>query len=178
MALQTIITGTGCYVPRQKVTNQAFLESAFYHDAGERIDTPNATVIEKFESITGIRERRYVDDDLVASDIAALAARRAVEDAGIDPETLDMIVVAQNFGNIQKGTLQTDQLPGIGCLVKRELGIRNPACVAYDIIFGCPGWVQGLIQAHGFFQAGMAKRALVSGRKPSAASSIRTTGIP
>lgn len=163
MALRTIITGTGCYVPQQKVTNEAFLGHSFYLDSGDLLDSPNATVIEKFESITGIRERRYVDDDLVTSDIAAIAARRAIEDAGIDPETLDMIVVAQNFGNIQKNTLQTDQLPGIACVVKQELGIQKPECVAYDLIFGCPGWVQGVIQCHGFMQAGMARRCLVIG---------------
>ncbi len=163
MPLQTIITGTGCYIPNRQVPNDAFLEHVFYQKAGEQITASNPAVIEKFEAITGIRERRYVENDQVASDIASIAARRAVDDAGIDPETLDMIILAQNFGNIYQGNLQTDQLPGLACLVKQELGIRNPNCVAYDIIFGCPGWVQGLIQAHGFFRAGMARRCLVIG---------------
>ena len=62
-----------------------------------------------------------------------------------------------------KHTIQTDAVPALASLIKHQLGIRNPECVAYDILFGCPGWIQGMIQADAFFKAGVAKRALVIG---------------
>jgi 3-oxoacyl-[acyl-carrier-protein] synthase-3 len=71
--------------------------------------------------------------------------------------------VAHNFGNVVKHTIQTDVLPALASRVKQALGIRNPNCVAYDLLFGCPGWVQGVIQADAFFKAGIAKKALVIG---------------
>ena len=62
-----------------------------------------------------------------------------------------------------KNTIQTDVLPALASRVKHDLGIKNPNCVAYDILFGCPGWVQGVIQADTYFKAGIAKKALVIG---------------
>ncbi|MEG9512137.1 hypothetical protein LZ318_00040, partial [Saccharopolyspora indica] len=82
---------------------------------------------------------------------------------GIDPETLDQIIVAHNFGNVIKHTIQTDILPALASRVKNALGIRNPSCVAYDLLFGCPGWIQGVIQADAFIKAGIAKKCLVVG---------------
>ena len=61
------------------------------------------------------------------------------------------------------GTIQTDILPSLASRIKYDLDITNPHCVAYDIIFGCPGWVQGLIQAESFIRSGMAKRCLIVG---------------
>jgi 3-oxoacyl-[acyl-carrier-protein] synthase-3 len=87
----------------------------------------------------------------------------AIAQSGIDPETLDQIIVAHNFGNVTKHTIQTDILPALASRIKHDLGIHNPACVAYDILFGCPGWVQGVIQADAFFKAGIAKKILVVG---------------
>ncbi|MGB0425180.1 MAG: 3-oxoacyl-ACP synthase III family protein, partial [Flavobacteriales bacterium] len=118
-------------------------------------------IAEKFKAITGIQERRYVDDNLVASDIGAAAARLAIEDAGVDMETIDQVIVAHNFGDVKANTIQTDILPSLASRVKHELGIKNPACVAYDVLFGCPGWIQGMIQATAFIKAGMAKKCLV-----------------
>jgi 3-oxoacyl-[acyl-carrier-protein] synthase-3 len=95
--------------------------------------------------------------------MATKAAVLAIKDAGIDPETIDQIIVAHNFGNVLAGTIQTDAIPAIASRVKNQLGIKNPACVAYDILFGCPGWIQGVIQADAFIKAGMAKKCLVIG---------------
>src|SRR5205085_8345173 len=64
---------------------------------------------------------------------------------------------------VVKNTIQTDTLPAIAARVKQGLQIKNPNCVAYDILFGCPGWVQGVIQADAFFKAGIAKKVLVVG---------------
>ncbi len=159
----TVITGTGAYLPSVVVTNADFENHEFYNEDGTRIDKPTKEIVEKLEGITGIRARRYAKPELRSSDIAAIAAQRAVEDAGIDPETLDQIIVAHNFGDILSGTLQTDILPSIASRIKYSLGIKNVHCIPYDVIFGCPGWIQGLIQADAFFKAGVAKRALVVG---------------
>lgn len=160
---RTIITGTGCYIPTEVVSNLEFTHHSFYGDDGVRIETPPAEIVEKFRLITGIAERRYSSKDLNASDIGAIAASEAIKDSGIDPETIDQIIVAHNFGNVLKDTIQTDAVPSLANRIKHILGIRNPHCIGYDILFGCPGWVQGLIQADAFFKAGVAKKALVIG---------------
>jgi 3-oxoacyl-[acyl-carrier-protein] synthase-3 len=97
------------------------------------------------------------------SEMASKAAELAIQDAGIDPETIDQIIVAHNFGDVLPGTIQTDTIPALASRVKHQLGIKNPNCVAYDILFGCPGWIQGVIQADSFIKSGMAKRCLVIG---------------
>ena len=160
---RSVITGTGCYIPTEIKTNLDFTKENFYGEDRQRISTPMQEVVDKFRDITGIEERRYVSTDLDSSDIATIAARLAIEDSGIDPETLDQIIVAHNFGNVVKDTIQTDVLPALASRVKHDLKIVNPNCVAYDVLFGCPGWVQGLIQADAFFKAGIAKKALIIG---------------
>jgi 3-oxoacyl-[acyl-carrier-protein] synthase-3 len=163
MAQKTFITGTGSYIPDHVVNNVDFTDHRFYAEDSSPIETPPLEVVQKFQQITGIAERRYATKDLNCSDIGAIAARRAIEDSGIDPETLDQIIVAQNFGNVIKDTIQTDAVPSLASRIKHILGINNPGCVAYDILFGCPGWLQGVIQADAFFKAGIAKNALVIG---------------
>jgi 3-oxoacyl-[acyl-carrier-protein] synthase III len=160
---RTVITGTGSYIPTHVKTNTDFTKQDFYTEDKSRIEMERQIIVDKFQKITGIAERRYVTDNLNTSDIASLAAEQALKDSDIDPETLDMIIVAQNFGNVLKNTIQTDAVPSIASRVKHNLKIKNPACIAYDILFGCPGWVQGVIQADAFFKAGMAKKALVIG---------------
>jgi 3-oxoacyl-[acyl-carrier-protein] synthase-3 len=157
------ITGSGSYIPTEIVSNKDFSQHVFLNDDGTPFPHPNDIVAEKFLEITGIQERRYVTDDLQTSDIAFIAAKRAIEDAKIDPETLDYIIFAHNFGNVKKGAIQTDSLPSLATRVKFDLRIKNPKCVAYDMLFGCPGWVEGVIQAQAFIKAGMAKKCLVIG---------------
>jgi 3-oxoacyl-[acyl-carrier-protein] synthase-3 len=160
---RTIIKGTGHYIPERIQKNSDFQHHRFYDAKQEVIDKPPQEVTDRFQEITGIRERRYVGKELNASDIGTFAAQMAIEDSSIDPETIDQIIFAHNFGDVQKHTIQTDVLPALASRVKHQLKIANPNCVAYDLLFGCPGWVQGVIQAHAFFLAGMAKRALVIG---------------
>lgn len=162
-ALNTVITGTGSYIPSYVKTNRDFAGHDFYTEDNKKLDIEPALIVEKFKQITGIAERRYADADIDSSDMAAIAAKLAIEDAGCDPETIDQIIVAHNFGNVIKHTIQTDVLPALASRVKHALGIKNPNCVPYDILFGCPGWVQGLIQAHAYFKAGIAKKCLVIG---------------
>ena len=157
------ITGSGSYIPTETVSNKDFSQHVFLNDDGTPFPHPNDIVAEKFLEITGIQERRYVTDDLQTSDIAFIAAKKAIEDAKIDPETLDYIIFAHNFGNVKKGAIQTDSLPSLATRVKFDLRIKNPKCVAYDMLFGCPGWVEGVIQAQAFIKAGMAKKCLVIG---------------
>ncbi|KRP06963.1 MAG: 3-oxoacyl-ACP synthase [Sphingobacteriales bacterium BACL12 MAG-120802-bin5] len=161
--MRTVITGMGAYIPTEIVSNRDFTTHDFYSEDNKRIDTPPDEVTRKFQQITGIEERRYAAPELNASEIGAIAARIAIEDSGVDPETLDQIIVAHNFGNVMKHTNQTDILPALASRIKHELGIKNPNCVAYDLLFGCPGWVQGVIQAEAYFKSGMASKALVIG---------------
>lgn len=158
-----VITGVGSYIPKVVVLNSDFVNTRFYDKNRQFIDEDSESIIEKFRSITGIEERRYANNDLNSSDIAAIAARRAIEDAGIDAESIDQIILAHNFGDVRKNTIQSDAVPSLAARVKYLLGIENPACVAYDILFGCPGWLQGMIQAEAFIKSGMAKRCLVIG---------------
>lgn len=161
--MSSIITGTGSYIPEDIKSNDIFLKNDFYDMGHLPMEDNNELIIEKFKNITGIEERRYLSSDLSNSDIAAIAAERAIENAGIDPETIDQIIVAHNFGNIINDNRQSDMLPSIASKVKHLLGIANPNCVAYDIVFGCPGWIQGMIQADQFIKTGMASRCLVIG---------------
>ena len=161
--MATIISGTGSYIPSIIKTNIAFSENTFYGEDGVLIKTPNAEIVEKFKDITGIYERRYAEENMNTSEMASKAAALAIKDAGIDPETIDQIIVAHNFGDVLPGTIQTDTIPALASRVKHQLGIKNPNCVAYDILFGCPGWIQGVIQADAFIKSGMAKRCLVIG---------------
>lgn len=161
--IRTVITGTGSFIPGNIKKNREFVQQEFYSEDHEPIVTSPNEIVDKFRDITGIEERRYVDDNMNASDMATIAATRAIADAGIDPETLDQIIFAHNFGNVLKNTVQTDVLPALASRVKQSLGIHNPNCVAYDILFGCPGWIQGVIQADAYIKAGIAKKCLVIG---------------
>ena len=157
------IIGSGRYIPPKRVTNEDFLENEFFEANGERIPKSNEEIVQKFFEITTIRERRYVDDDLVTSDIAFYAAKGAVEDAGIDPEELDHIIVAHNFGDVRKDQNRSDMVPSIAARVKKKLEIEKPEAIAYDLPFGCPGWLEGVIHADRFIRSGDDGKILVIG---------------
>ena len=157
------ITGTGSYIPPMVIANQNFETAEFLNSDGSPFKQDNSLIIEKFQAITGICERRYVEDTLNTSDIAFLAAERAIADAGIDKEQLDYIIFAHNFGDVGHGASQSDTVPSLATRVKHHLRIKNPRCVAYDLLFGCPGWIEGIIQAHAFIKSGIAQKCLVIG---------------
>jgi len=157
------ITGSGSYIPNRVVANVDFAKHEFLDEEGLPLTYSNEVITEKFRLITGIDERRYVDNDLVTSDIAFFAAAKAIEDAGVDPETIDYIIFAHNFGDVKHGTIQSNLVPSLAARVKHSLRIKNPKCVAYDILFGCPGWVEGVLQAKAYIKSGMAKKCLVIG---------------
>jgi 3-oxoacyl-[acyl-carrier-protein] synthase-3 len=161
--IYTRIIATGSYIPTQVIPNSSFSDSEFYDLDGKKIDLPTSEIIAKFESITGIKERRFVENNLVASDIGAFAAQEALKSSGIDPESLDYIIVAHNFADVRNDYRIIDILPSLSARIKNKLKIKNPNTVAYDLIFGCPGWVQGLIQADYYIRSGDAKRILIIG---------------
>ncbi len=161
--LYSVFTGTGSYVPSKRIANDYFLDYEFYDSTGEKLSTPNEEITHKFEEITTIAERRYAEDNEVTSDLALVAAERAIEAAGIDKEELDYIIFAHNFGETRSDNIQVDVLPTLAARLKQKLGIANPSAVAYDVLYGCPGWVQAVIQADYYIRSGDAKKVLVVG---------------
>ena len=159
----SVIIGTGSYVPERRVNNSDFLDKVFFGANGEKLTKSNQETIDKLSEITGIRERRHAANDQLASDLAHLAAENAIQSAGIDRETLDYIIVAHNFGDVRYGNVRSDFVPCLAARVKHKLGIVNPKTVAYDLPFGCPGWVQGIIQADYYLRSGDSKRVMVIG---------------
>ncbi len=157
------ITGTGSYIPNVITKNADFHQHKFKNLDGTNFPHSNEDTIQKFKDITGIEERRYLDDNLNASDIAFLAAQKAIESSKVDIETLDYIIVATNYGDVKKGSIQSDTVPSMATRVKYRMRIKNPGCVCYDVLFGCPGWIEGMIQAQAFIKCGMAKKCLVIG---------------
>lgn len=162
MSVRSIISGTGSYIPPVRVPNEAFLDRDFRSADGKPLGKTNAEILEQFEAITGIRERRYVPDDLAASDMAYEAAKDALESSGIDGETLDTIIVAHNFGDVRRGG-RSDMVPALAARVKARLQIKTPRTVAFDLVFGCPGWLQGMIVGDSLIKSGAAKRVMVIG---------------
>jgi 3-oxoacyl-[acyl-carrier-protein] synthase-3 len=161
--IYSTIIGTGCYLPTQTVHNRDFIRNEFYQPDGTTFDKAGESIVKKFEEITEIQERRYVSDDLVTSDISFFAAREALESSQVDAESLDYIIVAHNFGDLKTENRRSDFVPSLAARVKHRLAIKNPKTIAYDLCFGCPGWLQGLIQANYYLKSGDARRALVIG---------------
>ena len=157
----SIITKSGSYIPQTTIPNTYFLDNEFYGNDGYKLERTNTEIIKKLKEITGIRERRYVTDDLTTSDIAYMAAKKALD--GIDRESLDYIIVAQNLGDAKADNKRPDMVPTIAARVKHKLRIKNPYTVAFDIPFGCPGWLQAIITADYYIKSGDAKRILVIG---------------
>ena len=157
------ITGIGSYLPALRMANKDFIAHRFYKDIDQPFEDTNEIIIEKFKEITGIEERRYAQKEQSNSDLGIIAAQRAIEASGIDPEMLDYIIFAHNFGDVRFSSNHLDMLPALASRVKHALGIANPNCVAYDMLFGCPGWIEALIQANLYIKAGAAKHCLVIG---------------
>jgi 3-oxoacyl-[acyl-carrier-protein] synthase-3 len=161
--MRSVIIGTGSHIPSLVVPNEAFLLNEFRGPDRKRIEKSGREILDQFESITTIRERRYAPDDLLASDLGCEASRDALTSSGIDPESLDYIVFAHNFGDLRPHSRRSDMVPALAARVKAKLRIENPATVAVDLIFGCPGWVQGMIMCDAMIRAGDIRRAMVIG---------------
>ena len=134
------ITGLGTHVPERVYTNA---------DLEEFVDTTDEWIVER----TGIRERRFAEKDEALTDIAAPAARAALAEAGADPASIDLIIVA---------TVTPDMMfPTSSALLADQLGM--PDAAAYDLLAGCTGFMYGIAQAYGMLSSGLARRALVVG---------------
>ena len=161
--ISSTIVGTGSYLPELLVKNEAFSKAQFFMKDGTKMYKSTRSIIDKFQEITGIEERRYAKPEQNASDLAFLAAADALETSGIDKETLDYIIVAHNFGDVSYDSNRVSLVPSLASRVKALLKISNPDCIAYDLSFGCPGWLEAVIQANYYIKAGDAKRCLVIG---------------
>ncbi|MFC1858095.1 3-oxoacyl-ACP synthase III family protein [Thermodesulfobacteriota bacterium] len=157
----SIITGTGSYIPTVRVPNKDFRDHNFYSADGIKLEKSNEEIIKKLQEITCIDERRFIPDELNTSDMAFLAAEPALD--GIDKESLDYIIVGQNLGDVRVDNIRSDMVPTIAARVKHKLKIENPYTVAFDVPFGCPGWLHGTILADYYIRSGDAKKVLVIG---------------
>ena len=120
----TIIIGSGSYIPERVIDGNYFLDAVFYDENGKIIDKPNEEIVKKFVEITEIERRRYVNDDENNSDIATKASEIAIQDAGIDRETLDYIICASNFGEINVDGISSF-MPSMSARIKHKLVVKS-----------------------------------------------------
>lgn len=135
------ILGTGSYLPEQLLTNA---------DLEKRIETTDAWIVER----TGIRQRHVASAEQFTSDLAVVAAQRAIDAAGVSAQDIELIIVA---------TTTPDRVfPSTACLVQSKLGITN-GCPAMDVQAVCSGFIYALSTANAFIRSGQVKTALVIG---------------
>lgn len=139
--LQSVgILGTGSCLPEKEITN---------YDLEKIVDTSNEWIVTR----TGIHNRRIVEDSIATSDLATVAAKKALEMANIQPKDLDLIIVA---------TVTPDNaFPSTACIVQSNLGAKNAA--AFDLEAGCSGFLYGLATGKQFISTGLYKYVLVIG---------------
>jgi len=134
------ITGLGSHVPERVVTND---------DLTQYVDTSDEWIRDR----TGIRERRIATTEEAMSDLSIVAARQALEGAGLEGRDIDLIIVA---------TVTPDMMfPATAALIADSLGSTDAA--AYDLSAGCTGFMYAIAQAYGMLAGGLAQRALVVG---------------
>jgi 3-oxoacyl-[acyl-carrier-protein] synthase-3 len=136
----TVIAGTGSYLPKRVLTN---------FDLEKIVETSD----EWIKTRTGIHERRLVEDGVATSDLAINAARAALENAGLAPDELELIIVA---------TVTPDRLfPATACMIQYQLGAKN--AVAFDLNAACSGFIYCLKTAEQYIKAGSCKNILIIG---------------
>lgn len=134
------IIGTGMYVPDRVLTNA---------DLEKMVDTTDEWIVTR----TGIRERRIAAKDQATSDLALLASRRALKSARLEPQDIDVIIVATHTPD--------HYFPATACLL--QAGLKAGLIPAFDLVGGCTGFLYGLIVAEGLILGGVVRRALVVG---------------
>jgi len=139
-AISAVITGTGFDVPERILTNA---------DLERMVDTTDDWIVER----TGMKERRIAAPNQAASDFALTASRRALDDAGVRPEDLDLILVATVTGDML--------FPSTACIIQHKLGAHKAA--AMDLSAGCTGFIYALATARRFITSGAYRTVLVVG---------------
>lgn len=139
-ATRARILGIGAYSPEKVLTN---------HDLEKMVDTSDEWIVER----TGISERHIAADDEASSDLATQAGRRAIADAGLTADDIDLLICASVTGDMP--------FPATACFVQANLGLKNAA--AFDIAAGCTGFLYGLNLAQGLIRSGTYKRILLIG---------------
>ncbi|MCR1766168.1 beta-ketoacyl-ACP synthase III [Burkholderia glumae] len=146
LTLYSRVLGTGSHLPPNRVTNQALAERL----AKDGIETSDEWIVAR----TGIHARHFADPDVTTSDLALAAAQRAIEAADIDPQSIDLIIVATSTPDFV--------FPSTACLLQNKLGIRNGGA-AFDVQAVCSGFAYALATADSFIRGGQHRTALVVG---------------
>jgi 3-oxoacyl-[acyl-carrier-protein] synthase III len=149
MAQSTIysrVLGTGSYLPPGRVTNQDLAERL----AKQGVETSDEWIVAR----TGIHARHFAEPDVTTSDLALIASQRAIEAADIDPQSIDLIIVATSTPDFV--------FPSTACLLQNKLGIRNNGA-AFDVQAVCSGFAYAVATADSFIRSGQHRTALVIG---------------
>jgi 3-oxoacyl-[acyl-carrier-protein] synthase-3 len=139
------ITGTGSYLPPQRLTNADLVLQL----AAQGVESSDDWIVER----TGIRARHFVADGVFSSDLALEACKKALEAAGRAPQEIDLIIVATSTPDMV--------FPSTACILQHKLGANGGA--AFDVQAVCSGFVYALAVADAMIQSGAAQRALVVG---------------
>ena len=139
------ITGTGSYLPPNRLTNEALAAQL----ALDGVETSDQWIVER----TGIKARHFAAPDVVSSDLALVAAKRALEAADVDAANIDLIIVATSTPDMV--------FPSTACLLQQKLGVHG--CAAFDVQAVCAGFVYALTVADSMIRTGAARKALVVG---------------
>ncbi|HEX8961643.1 MAG TPA: beta-ketoacyl-ACP synthase III, partial [Rhodocyclaceae bacterium] len=145
MTTYSRITGTGSYLPPRRVTNAQLAAEL----AGRGVETSDEWIVER----TGIRSRHFADSGVTSSDLGAQAARHALEAAGVQPQDIDLIIVATSTPDMV--------FPSAACILQHKLGIAG--CPAFDVQAVCSGFIYALTIADSMIRTGSARKALVVG---------------
>jgi 3-oxoacyl-[acyl-carrier-protein] synthase-3 len=148
MTLYSKIVGTGSYLPEKRVTNHELAAQL----AAKGIETSDEWIVSR----SGISARHYAEPEQASSDLGVIAARRALEMAGMQPDDIDLIIVASSTPDFY------GSFPSTACIVQKKLGITNN-CAAVDVQAVCSGFVYAVSAADSFIKSGMHKNVLVIG---------------
>ena len=139
------IIGTGSYLPPRRLTNTDLAAELAQHG----VETSDEWIVER----TGIRARHFAASDVTSSDLALEASKKALEAAGLQPQDIDLIIVATSTPDMV--------FPSTACILQKKLGANG--CPAFDVQAVCSGFVYALTVADSMIKTGIAKRALVVG---------------
>ena len=148
MTLYSKIIGTGSYLPQRRVSNEDLTAQL----AAQGIETSDEWIVSR----SGISARHYAADGEMSSDLAANAARKALEMAELEPEQIDLVIVASSTPDFY------GSFPSTACIVQRKLGMHNNSA-AFDVQAVCSGFVYAVSVADAFIKSGAHKNVLVVG---------------